>query len=57
MSTAYNRNEVDIQSSLQSVRHNMIAKDMTEDKTAADSLRYYKSTRYTNRFEGSANQS
>ncbi len=29
MSTAYNRNEVDIQSSLQSVRHNLIAKDIT----------------------------
>ncbi|PWU82355.1 MAG: hypothetical protein DLM72_02190, partial [Candidatus Nitrosopolaris wilkensis] len=29
MSTAYNRNEVDIQSSLQSVRHKLIAKDIT----------------------------
>jgi len=29
MSTAYNRNEVDIQSSLPSVRHKLIAKDIT----------------------------
>jgi hypothetical protein len=29
MSAAYNRNEVDIQSSLQSVMHNLIAKDIT----------------------------
>ncbi|MDQ6668270.1 MAG: hypothetical protein M3Y53_08615 [Thermoproteota archaeon] len=29
MSTAYNRNEVDIQSPLHSVRHKLIAKDIT----------------------------
>ena len=32
MSTAYNRNEVNIQSSLQSVRHNLIVKGITLQK-------------------------
>ena len=59
MSTAYNRNEVDIQSSLQSVRHKLIAKDITLQriKQRQTAIGFINQLRYTSRFEGSDNQS